>query len=986
MTSNSLHWQRVAEIFDLVTDALPDQRKELLDMLCADDAQLRAKVESLLRADAAGAGFELEAGSALASAVGDWNRDLEAEAVGQRIGAWRVLRELDRGGMGVVLLVERADGQYEQQAALKLIKRGMDSEAILARFLRERQILARLEHPHIARLLDGGIAEDGRPYFAMEYVPGEPLLDWCRDHGAKLDQRIVLFLEVCAAVQFAHSQLIVHRDIKPSNILVTPTGEAKLLDFGIAKAIGQDGSGTTTAFWRDRPLTPAYAAPEQIRGDPVTVATDVHGLGCVLYELLAGRRAFDISDTPTLDELQKLGTTSPRAPSLVAAADARVPAKILRGDLDTIVLKALHRDPVRRYATVDALATDLSRYMQGLPISARRDNTLYRAGKFVGRHRFAVPAAVVAILALLITTGISIYEAQATRAQTQQARAQATRAQATREFLVGVFDQVTPDTNKGQSITARQLLDIGEREIDKESGRPPAVKAELSALLGRLYRDIGDRPHGRDLIDRALAQIDASGIPSDVRAGVLLSAAETESEDKETYAASLEHAREGVGLLENSLVPDPRALAQGHVRIAYALRHTGANAEAATLLRKAIGQDSRALGDDDAVAEEWVQLGIVLSDLRRYDESGAAFDDALRIYRKLYGTDSTHVAHALDAKGGLLTDRRDYAGAESVRREVLRIYAARLGPANHDTLVARNNLLHVLETRGKFAEALPARIELLKQGKESAQLTSTDLANDYLAAGIDYVETSAFAEGERMFRDALGILRTKPGVHSIWYAFGLEFLGYALPWQGRYAEAEGAFRDALAITLEKEPETSVSACRLRDSLSWVLDLLHRYDEALALAKQVDEECTAKLPEMSMQRPTYLADLSAAQLHSNDIASAEVTAQNALRVARQVYPQAYYRLGVPLLALARVDLALEHAGAAEALLREALAVRSPPYAADDPRVLEVQVELVAALNMSRKHDEAEALRARVEPVLNRSNSPYLRDLLARLHKY
>ncbi|MGE5167028.1 MAG: protein kinase domain-containing protein [Deltaproteobacteria bacterium] len=984
MTMDYRRWQRIGAIFDEVAEMPFDARSGLLARLCAGDTELRAEVERMLAADARATRFEHGVDVARGSVAADW-ADAENARVHERAGPWRLLRELGRGGMGVVWLAERADGAFEQRAALKLIKRGMDSDAVQARFLRERQILALLDHPHIAHLLDGGIGADGRPYFAMEYVDGEPLLDHAAKHELSVQARLALFADICTAVQFAHGRLVVHRDIKPSNILVTAAGEVKLLDFGIAKLLDDTTAGAT-ATSDLRPLTPAYAAPEQLRGEAATTASDIYALGCVLYELLTGKRPLASGNTPTPEQMLRLQESSdPAAPSNAADSDSPVSARRMRGDLDTIALKALQRDPSRRYATAAALADDVQRYLSGRPIAARRDSAAYRLRKFVGRHRIAVPAAVASIAGLLAATAISLHEAQIARVQTLQARAQATRAQATREFLVGVFDQVSPDANKGQPITARQLLQTGEREVGKESDRQPAVKAELSALLGRLYRDIGDRPHGRDLIERALAQISAADIPLDVRAGVLLSAAETESEDKETYAAALAHAREAVALLENTPGADPQALAQGHVRIAYALRHTDADPEAASVLRRAIAEDSRALGDNDAVAEEWVQFGIVLADLKRFVESGAAFDHALRIYGNLYGTDSTHVAHALDAMGGMRVDARDYAGAESAYRKALRIYAEKLDPGNHDALVVKNNLLRVLEMRGNFAEALPARLALLEQGRASGQLTPTDLANDYLGVGIDYVETSAFADGERMFRDALDVLRTKPGTHSAWYAFGLEFLGYDLPWEGRYAEAERAFRDALVITLEKEPSTSASACRLRDSLSWVLDLQHRYAEALALARQVDADCTAKLPDDSTQLPTFLADLSAAQLDNNDAASAADTAHAAVMAARKVYPPAYYRLGVPLLALARADLALERAGEAEPLLREALAVRSPPYAADDPRVLEVEVELVAALGMDHKRDEAEALRARIEPVLKHADSVYLHDLLARLQK-
>ena len=310
-------WRQVAELFDTLVETAPGERARRLGELCAGDDSLRTEIEGLLRADADAADFEARLESARADAARSWEDGTRAAAeAGERIGAWRVCGEIGRGGMGIVFLAERADGQYEQRAALKLVKRGMDSEAILARFLRERQILARLTHPHIARLLDGGMTAGGLPYLVMEYVEGQPLLDFCDAHGMRSRRRLELFLDICSAVQFAHGQLVVHRDLKPSNILVDAGGSAKLLDFGIAKLLdaGAQDAGDATELGQARPLTPAYAAPEQLRGEPVSVATDVYSLGCVLYEMLAGRRPFEAGDTQSVDAMRRLIETTPVRP------------------------------------------------------------------------------------------------------------------------------------------------------------------------------------------------------------------------------------------------------------------------------------------------------------------------------------------------------------------------------------------------------------------------------------------------------------------------------------------------------------------------------------------------------------------------------------------------------------------------------------------------------------------------------------------------
>ena len=393
---DTVRWDRAGSIFERLLGAAEAERPTLLESLCGDDAELRNIVMSMLDSENSALRFEerilRRAGIAPG---GDTTSEMIAEASEMPIGPWHLVRRIGSGGMGVVWLAERADGQFEQRAALKLIKRGMDSEAVLKRFLRERQILARLDHPHIAHLLDGGITGDGRPYFAMEYVEGLPLLRYCSEHACTLEQRLDLFIEVCAAVQFAHENHVVHRDLKPSNILVTTAGTVKLLDFGIAKLLDTDDSNsdTITHLQRERPMTPAYAAPEQIRGESISEATDIYALGCVLYELLTGQRSFDFSGAhEPKDVLQIIESSSPVPPSRRHAPSAPVPPRRLRGDLDTIVLTALHREPARRYPSVAALAADLSNFFKGKAISARRDNLLYRAYKYLRRHKAGLAA------------------------------------------------------------------------------------------------------------------------------------------------------------------------------------------------------------------------------------------------------------------------------------------------------------------------------------------------------------------------------------------------------------------------------------------------------------------------------------------------------------------------------------------------------------------------------------------------------------------
>jgi Tol biopolymer transport system component len=405
-------WQRVAALFDEASVLPPSERAGFLDRACAGAGELRAEVEALLAADAQAAGFLAgpadPTGRLLAAAVLERGEEAAAERAGERLGAHRLVREIGRGGMGTVYLAERVDGQFEQRVAIKLIRSGKLGDRVLRDFLRERQILARLEHPHIARLLDGGLTPAGEPYFVMEHVAGLPITDYCAHHRLAVEERLRLFLAVCEAVAAAHRAQVVHRDLKPSNILVDAAGEVKLLDFGIAKVLGPQGSEATRTA---APMTPLYAAPEQIRGLPATERTDVYALGLLLYELLTGRRAHQAGDESPEALVRAVLESEPARPSAAAGADPAAPAagnrlaitlrRRLRGDLDNIVLKALCKDPAGRYPSAAALGEDVRRHLAGEPVAARGRGLVYRGAKGLRRHRTEVAAGAIAVIAVV---------------------------------------------------------------------------------------------------------------------------------------------------------------------------------------------------------------------------------------------------------------------------------------------------------------------------------------------------------------------------------------------------------------------------------------------------------------------------------------------------------------------------------------------------------------------------------------------------------
>jgi serine/threonine-protein kinase len=418
-------------------------------------------------------------------------------AAPERLGAWTLVERLGSGGMGEVWLGRRVEGGFEQTAAIKIVRAGMNSDGIVARFLLERQVLARLEHPAIARLFDGGVAADGRPWFAMERVDGEPIVDWVRIRGCDLERRLELFVEVCEAVDFAHRNLIVHRDLKPSNLLVTRDGRPKLLDFGLAKMLEDDGDSALTRA-ETRALTPAYAAPEQVLGEPITTATDVHALGVLLYELLTGtlphrrqaRTPAALAEEVRGEVIEPPSIRVRRAAGADVVASARA-ARRLSGDLDVVVATALHREPASRYRSAAALADDVRCHLEHRPIAARAESRFVRGSRFVRRHRFAVAAATVAVASLVLGLSTSLVSASRARREAQQAA----RA---RDFLASLFGGVDPDSGPGPEAPARLLLELGERRIDAELRDEPRLAGDLYDALARASLVLGAlEPAGR---------------------------------------------------------------------------------------------------------------------------------------------------------------------------------------------------------------------------------------------------------------------------------------------------------------------------------------------------------------------------------------------------------------------------------------------------------------------------------------------------------
>ena len=778
----------LGELLDAALAQPPEARAAFARRACAGDAARLQHLQDLLAAhDHAAAWFDHLSSDLAAEA------DLEidaAEARAHLVGPWRIIRLLGRGGMGSVYLAERADGQFEQQAALKLSRVGFDDAAAMARFVAERQIVARLEHPHIARLIDGGVAADGRPYFAMELVDGQPLMEYVNARALGIRERLALFIQLGDAVQYAHRHLVVHRDVKPSNVLVTRDGVPKLLDFGIAKLFSPEDAGGDATLTRDRVLTPVYAAPEQIAGGAITTATDVYAMGVVLYELLSGVRPFE-TEGRTLHALEDdVLRRAPERPS--ARIVDRRRRRQVTGDLDTICLMALRKEPERRYQSAQQLTDDVRRYLAGQPVSARADTVSYRAVKFVQRHTIGVAATAV-VVALAVAAGIAL-AVQSARAERERDKAQQVAA-----LLTDVFEVADPSEARGAQITAREVLDRGVERVERSLASQPEVQADLLAVLGRVYRNLGMYERATGLATRAAALVaDREGERSEAAAlarshlGELLYL-------KGDYPGAERMLRDAAAVQE-AAEPAGADLAMTLNHLGKALQAQGRLEEAEAALRRAWGLSAGARNaPPTAVAEALTNLGAVMFVSNRLEEAETFFRQALEIRRRVLGDDHPLVAGALSNLATLLSRKGDLDGAERTGREALAVARTVYGDQHPRVATVLNNLGLTELARGNFAAAEAWLLESLTQRRALLPAAHPDLAQSLANLGLVVQNLGRPRDALAFYNEALGIRRQALGEEHVLVAQTLNNLGLLHQSMGDLTGAERELRRAVAM-------------------------------------------------------------------------------------------------------------------------------------------------------------------------------------------
>jgi tetratricopeptide (TPR) repeat protein len=774
---SAARWLRLETIFLAAADLPQAERAAWLDAECGDDLDLRKDVESLLDSDDRSEGFIVRPLQAVAQNIADG----EDVNLGHRIGPYRVLKTLGEGGMGKVYLAVRADEHYTREVAIKVMHASFSARpAMLARFRTERQILANLDHPNIARLLDGGVTDHGVPYLVMEYIDGMPLDRYCSSHLLPSEKRLRMFLSVCSAVEYAHNNLVVHRDIKPANILVASDGVPKLLDFGIAKMLHPevlDANQTRTA---ELLMTPEYASPEQIRGEPVTTSSDVYGLGILLYELLAGVRPFRTEGKDPLQVARMICEQEPALPS--------VGRRELRGDLDKIVLMAIRKEPARRYPSVRQLAADVEAHLSGYPVRARTDAWGYRTGKFIRRHKVGVAATALVAMALL---GAGVEMLLLARRATREE----TIAQREAQFMATLFRAATPEVARGRTITARDLLDQGAQRLDRELAGEPEVRASMLGNIAQAYHDLGLADRALPMAENAFhLNVKTHGADSPEAASSLELFA-TLYRDEGKYAEAEPLFRRLVEIRRKTSKPGDVKLAWSLAALGECLYLENKDAESEPPLREAlkIYKDNGA----DVGSEARNYLALLLERKGRYPEAGALLNEAAAIDLRTKGSDSPEYANSLSNLASDLMDFGDYGLAETKLRQALEIRRKVLGSDHPDLGYPLNNLAFVLREEGVPTQAEPfAReslaIRLKNQGAGHPQVAA---ARNTLARVLEAEGDYAGAEIE--FGQALDIVKETVGLGS--YTGAQILLNHSMLEfdEGKYAAAEKEARDAL---------------------------------------------------------------------------------------------------------------------------------------------------------------------------------------------
>ncbi len=912
-------WRRISSLFDEAVKLPAAERAAFLERACGEDAELRARVLELLESSSRAAEFLekpllSDAGPLLRQAADlvdsdshpstnadpslDTTRSLATSgSSSETIGPYRLLQKIGEGGMGEVWLAEQTE-PIHRQVALKVIKAGLDTRQVVARFEAERQALALMDHPGIAKVYEAGETPRGLPYFAMEYVKGEPITTYCDRHRMGTPERLELFGRVCEAVQHAHQKGVIHRDLKPSNVLVSIVGDnpqPKVIDFGVAKATAQRLT-EKTMFTELGVLigTPEYMSPEQaeMTGLDVDTRTDVYALGVMLYELLTGALPFESKELRQagFEEIRRrIREVDPPKPSTKvrtkgersteAAKNRRTdPGRLisrLRGDLDWIVMKCLEKDRTRRYGTPSELSADLARHLNHEPVLAGPPSAAYRSRKFIRRHRFGVTAACLAVAGLAAFGVLMAIQARTIARERD-------RAERVSEFLVELFKVSDPSEARGNTITAREVLDRGATRIDKELGNEPLVQAQMMVTIGTVYRNLG------------LA----------VRAEPLLTQA--------------------VQLRNRLLGQDHPATLSARGRLATVFERQGHYQKAESLLQQLLEKERKVLGPDQPETL-WTldQLAFVTDRLGRYAESEKIYREVCEARRRVLGDDHRDTLQSLSGLQVSLERQGQYEESGKLARQVLETRRRVLGEDHPDTAWSLQNVASILDKQGKYAEAEKSyrqayEIMLRVLGKEHPD---TLWVENNLAGAIS--SQGRLVEATSLFQGILEARRRVLGLEHPRTLAAMSNVGNLLSQRGQNLEAERIFKEALEIQTRTQGAEHPNTLMTLNNLAAVYADTKRYDEAERLYNQIVEAQRRILGPAHPHTLAYAANLASVVADQGRLSEAEKLCTETLGSQRRVLPAGHSDTLLTMVLLAGIEVRVGRKTEGLELLREAV---------------------------------------------------------------
>jgi serine/threonine protein kinase len=816
--------QRIAEIVEAALERDAADWPSFLDESCGDDPSLRKEVESLLA-------YQKEATDFIEAPAYQNHADFLATEGGELkpgdlLGEYKILSLLGEGGMGEVYLAE--DSNLHRQVAIKLVKAGLGRAGLIRHFQREERILAALTHPNIGRLYGGAVTQNGLPYFVMEYVEGERLDSYCDLHRLTIPQRLQLFRKICAAVAYAHQHLVIHRDLKPSNIRVTKEGEPKLLDFGIAKLLDDDTALTEQTMTLTNVMTPDYASPEQVRGEPMTTASDVYSLGVVLYELLTGKKPYRIKSRRLEEISHAVAEQEPTRPSVALGGDQKSEVrnqKLLRGDLDNIVLMALRKEPARRYSSAGQFSEDIRRHLEGLPVIARRDTIGYRASKFVARHRLAVASAALVALAIVGSLLIALWEAR-------QARAQRDVAQRISTFLQDILGAAAPQV-KGVDVKVIDLLNDASTRAKTELANQPRVLADVLMTLGKTYASLGQYEPAEANLRAALAaslKVNGELHPTTATTMAWLGFA----------LANLNKHDEGEQISRKAVELQRKLHPHGHEDLALALYSLGVNLiyksepkEAQPYLKEASDLIKKHASENHGYyMTSLVMLAIAHEKTNEADVAESLYRQAIAVGGRVEPRYRVYLGQAQFFLGLLLLNKAAYPEAETLFRQSEAIYREVFGGDNNYSVgVAKMNLGWLYLLQSDYAKAEDESRQALVLLRKYASTERSYAANTAVNLGLTLTREGKAAEGETYLREALAIRKKVLPPDDSMIPSAASGLGECLTAQKRYAEAEPLLTDSYNELKSKLGEQNKRTVEARQRLVKLYELWEKPDLA-----------------------------------------------------------------------------------------------------------------------------------------------------------